>query len=225
MQLHNPDAKILIVLRDPIDRAVSCYAHLVANAQLPCVPYEEGLNLLLQGSKSADWPVGYTVLTHGLYSTGIEIYRQFFDSDQILILDQRRFRSHPEEEMERVWRFLSLEPHPIEKHLKRSYQSVTYDLAALGFLNRASQLLSICNQEGVSLQRRRRLSPWRKRWSNSLRRKARSLPNLRDKPILSSSLNKRLQSYFAPEYDWLERELQLDFSHPHSISPQHPPES
>ena len=42
IEYHLPDAKLIAVLRNPIDRAVSAYFHYINNGFIPCINLEKG---------------------------------------------------------------------------------------------------------------------------------------------------------------------------------------
>jgi hypothetical protein len=91
-----PEARILVLLRDPIDRYRSGIARERARAAEHEIPVEIGV-------------VGDAVY-RSLYSRQLARLFQLFDRDRVLVLQYERCRAEPLEEMQRTQRFLGLEP-------------------------------------------------------------------------------------------------------------------
>ena len=201
---HNPEAKIFIVMRNPIERAVSAYFHLLVNAQIPALEIETGMKKILDGAHSLDWPMAYTILSYGKYSIHLENYTRLFPKDQVFIFEQKAIKKHPQAHIDPACTAMGLESVNVDQLRQQPLQSVVYDMDSARLLNRAAQIESICNREGVALQRRRRLSLWRRGFAKVLRRKAYSSAALWKKPDLSESLRQRLEDYYVEDMACLE---------------------
>jgi hypothetical protein len=90
-----PDARILVILRDPIARYRSAIARLHRFAA------ERGTPILLASVSDATW--------RGFYYQQLRHVLDFFPREQVLVLQFERCVEHPQAEMERTWRFLGLE--------------------------------------------------------------------------------------------------------------------
>lgn len=70
----NPDVRLILSLRDPVERAVSAYYHYIATGQIhPAMPFAEAL----------DW---YGARTMGLYPLHLRHWLEQFPREQILVL-------------------------------------------------------------------------------------------------------------------------------------------
>jgi hypothetical protein len=96
-----PEARILVMLRDPVERFRSGLAHET---------------LLDRGSAN----VASAAFARGLYHAQLDWLLRFVDSDRLLLLQFERCRSEPESELRRTYEFLGLrEPGFVPESLRR----------------------------------------------------------------------------------------------------------
>lgn len=116
-----PNAKLIVLLRDPIDRAVSHYHHSVRN-NLEDLPLEEALRreverLEPEWSRIARDP-GYRALpfrrfsyvARSRYAEQLERWRSFFPESQMLVMRSEDLFADPSGNFATVLRFLDLPP-------------------------------------------------------------------------------------------------------------------
>ncbi len=106
---HLPDAKLLVVLREPIARAVSAYFHYVRHGFAPLRPVDEAFSALLADEWGERWPRSREILDYGLYGKHLLRYHEFFPAEQLLIFDQEPLTREPEQSLVRAFRFLGVE--------------------------------------------------------------------------------------------------------------------
>lgn len=90
---HVPDAKFIYVMRHPIDRLVSHYIHEWTQRVLD-----------MPIGKALDWHPA--LLDFSRYTMQIEPYLRRFGKERVLPVFFDRLRAHPQEELERVCRFI-----------------------------------------------------------------------------------------------------------------------
>jgi len=83
--------KLIIILRNPVDRAISAYFHYMATGLLPCLPVEEGFDLLFDNGLTR-WPRSNEILSFGLYGKHINHYASAFGPENIFICDIKALR-------------------------------------------------------------------------------------------------------------------------------------
>lgn len=93
-----PDARLLVMLRDPVARYRSAVARLHRMAE------ERGERVLLASVADATW--------RGFYHEQLRRVFELFGTEQVLVLQFERCVQDPVGEMERTWHFLGLEPPP-----------------------------------------------------------------------------------------------------------------
>ena len=102
-----PEARLIVVLRDPVARAYSAWNH---NVRAGRVRTQGSAPDLLDPEIAHDVQV-HGVLTRGLYHMQLARYLEVFRREQVLVLIQERdVIAEPEAGMAKVCRFLDLDP-------------------------------------------------------------------------------------------------------------------
>lgn len=118
-----PDAKLIVILRNPVDRAYSHYQLSVRNGDEPlsfeaALAAEEsrlaGAEERLAADPSYDSPAHRTnsYVARGLYLEQLERWEACFPAEQFLLLRSEDFFGDPTGVVGKVTAFLGLEPHP-----------------------------------------------------------------------------------------------------------------
>ena len=107
-----PDAKLIVLLRNPVDRAFSHYKEHIFPKQK--ITFEEALSkefaCLSQGRNDVD----LILLQRGFYAEHLKQWLKFFPKEQFLILISEDFFKKPQEAMDKIYAFLDLPPHKHE---------------------------------------------------------------------------------------------------------------
>lgn len=107
-----PEVRLICLLRDPVERAYSAYRHVRRDGDEDAPSFLEGLQR--EGQRRArgfDYLWWYREC--GFYSRHLEVYTSLFDPEQVLLLPFSELAGGKVNAlMEKVERFLELEPHP-----------------------------------------------------------------------------------------------------------------
>ena len=96
---YNPDAKIIVILRDPVERAFSHYLHEVSKDRLlPDCPLSEAIT------------TNPNLIDHGLYAKHLERYLEHFAPEQILVLQYNDIKERPQQLFDQTCSFLGIAP-------------------------------------------------------------------------------------------------------------------
>lgn len=121
-----PDVKIILIVRDPVERAISHYNHFCKInqiSQLQQIGPERFFNLpysnAIKATSSLDLSL-FHVLNFSCYSNKYSIYESVF-KDQLLVLSNEELLKTPNQTMEKVHQHLFLESYQSE-----IYNSVRY---------------------------------------------------------------------------------------------------
>lgn len=126
-----PEAKLVVVLRNPVDRAVSAYFHNIRYGFLPCVPVEQGLSELLQNGATDHPGRSREILEFGFYGRQLRTYLDLFQREQFVVLLQEDLQQNPLPHIQRVYAFLGVDEAYVPRSLKRRINAGTYSLKPL----------------------------------------------------------------------------------------------
>lgn len=127
-----PDARLIVLLRNPVDRAYSHYHHQVRIGHESLPGFEEALEAeeeRLRGKRErmlADesyLPVEFPRFSYvgrGLYANQLEEWHRYFDKDQLLAIKSEDFFERTEETLAKVVRFVGLPKWEPERTSRRA---------------------------------------------------------------------------------------------------------
>jgi hypothetical protein len=102
-----PDAKLIVILRQPADRAFSGFIHNLQDGVEPCEDFRQAVIQEQQGLRD-DWTLGQH-LQRGFYSESIMRYLQFFQREQLHISLFEDLKTDPMGLMHRLFHFLGVD--------------------------------------------------------------------------------------------------------------------
>ncbi|MCC4266752.1 sulfotransferase domain-containing protein [Microbacterium schleiferi] len=83
-----PDVKLIVVLREPISRAVSAYYHLARHAHVPAEGLNAGLRRSLEDFDRGVKSQSRSLITYGQYGKYLGAWHERFPSERFLVLSQ-----------------------------------------------------------------------------------------------------------------------------------------
>lgn len=110
---YNPDMKLIVLLRNPIERAYSHW-NMEHSRNADPVPFTEAVQTETERCREAA-PYQHRVFSYadrGFYTGQLRRLRQHFPEDQLLVLKSEELRAEPGRALERVARFLDIMPFP-----------------------------------------------------------------------------------------------------------------
>lgn len=114
---HYPDIKFIVALRNPVDRARSAYFHFARSGA-----FRPGRSILDVGHENG-------IITMGEYRSQIERWFEVFSRDQFLFLIyEQDIQSNRASALERVFRFLDVDPAYRSEALSERYNVRSGDL-------------------------------------------------------------------------------------------------
>jgi len=195
-----PDARILIILRDPIERAYSHYLMLRTLRLEPESSFLKALQVSQRRDKSYIW-TGTLYVEVGLYFEQVKRYLTTFGSEQVLVLLTEHLNENPKETMLRVTQHLGIGP-------------ITADDRELGAARNAfgsprfPGLYQFASRRLISPDLRRKYLPLGVReWL-----RASSLLYSHRKPQMDKESRRFLQKIYEPDVARLEQLLGYDLS-------------
>lgn len=127
-----PNIKLILILRNPIDRTVSHYKFLQVNRQKH-KPIEEVLELELErlvDSKpedEPDWKIydRNCYIAHSLYFHYLQYWLKYISRDQLLIIKHEDLANFPEKTLSKTFKYLDLPDYRLSEY--RKYKAGHYE--------------------------------------------------------------------------------------------------
>lgn len=132
-----PHSRLIALLRNPVDRAISQYYHLMRSGQLPVRPADDAFEQYLAGRFEPAY-ARKVIMDFGLYGMGIDNFRSNFPPQQLLILTDLDMRRSSAEVFRRVCDFLDIEQIAVPKSGSVPRNQGVYFLPLLSFIQRMS---------------------------------------------------------------------------------------
>lgn len=104
-----PHAKLIAILRNPVDRAHSAYRHMVRDRREPLASFEEALRAD-DTRVAANWHPIWHLKSRGFYYVQMKRYFDLFDRSQITIYTYDEFEADPAVVLQDIFRFLEVDP-------------------------------------------------------------------------------------------------------------------
>ena len=113
-----PDVKLIVILRDPVDRAYSHYHHSLRHNH-ETLSFEKAIKLeeeRLAGERERPIEDPYVIshyrahsyLTRGMYADQLENWFRHYNRKQFLILTTDDFRKNPQQTLDQIFDFLGV---------------------------------------------------------------------------------------------------------------------
>ena len=194
-----PDARLIIILRDPVDRAYSNWAHLWADG---LEPVSDFLTACAEepARTEAGWGPFWRYLATGLYGRQLQHLFTLFDREQVLIIRYLSLVEEPVSTLDRVCRFLDVDEGVISEVPPKNVGG--YVAPSL-----YSQVLGTAFRHGASLGSHFPPQVWRKA-SLPLQWLIQRTPQHR--PELEESDRAQLIAYFDDDITLVEEETGWD---------------
>jgi hypothetical protein len=101
-----PDAKLIAILRNPVDRACSAYMHYVSIG-MEKRTFAAAMAEEAQHKINGQWPLGTMIYVGlGFYFQQLTRYLNYFDREQILIFLYDDFQADPVQVMQKIFSFI-----------------------------------------------------------------------------------------------------------------------
>ena len=218
LSIHIPHAKLIFVLRNPVDRAISAYFHYVRDGFLPVKDIELGMpDILDSDSFKNEYKRAIEVIEFGYYGKYLESYLRFFDKTQILVFLHEDIASDPLSTVKATFEFLDIDSSYIPKSLHSRPQSVVYNIKRLHWLQKRLPFSYLYNVDRTRCTPKRAGAiPLDKFASYFFVGFDKFILNMllgNEKPVLSESLRSRLSEIYKNDIAHLEKLIGRNLSH------------
>jgi hypothetical protein len=193
---HLPEARLIFILRNPIERAHSQYYFYVYTGRVePDVAFHEAI-------RDEHSTFGQDMLACGMYDEQLERFEEYFDRSQMKIILHEDLRERTGEVVQDVYRFLDVDS-GFEPDLAARPNSTHYpnSRSAYYWIRRLWQPL------------RRTADRWFPETADALRSAVRSLLFSEEKPAMRDDDRAYLRDLYAEPNARLEKRIGRDLSH------------
>jgi hypothetical protein len=211
---HMPDAKFIVLLRNPVDRAISAHYHLMRAGRFPNVTADVAFSQYLGGSFIPPTAKAM-VMDGGNYAAAYKNYRKYFSSDQILLISDTQLKNDLKDVYTSACRFLNVSVFNAPRSLALPRNQGIYSMPLLKIVGALNRLRYAYDAEtGVSVYRRGKLAAaagYAVRASQRVSAIGRLLLPAQRSP-LSKPLRKALLEFYLPDIKELNQLTELDLS-------------
>lgn len=153
---HLPDAKLIAVLRNPIERSISAYFHNINYGFIPPLDLEIGMRKVvsdpLYRSRYRRSP---EIIEFGYYYKYLSEYSHYMKNNRLLIFLHEDIISCPLESIQKAYDFLGVSKDFIPSALKSRPQEVLYNLTRLRLITYRNRFLYDYNEDRTRLSERK----------------------------------------------------------------------
>lgn len=142
-----PNAKLIVILRNPVERAISAYFHQMKSGFIPIKPVETGLVNVINRKYDKLYPRSKEIIEFGFYHQHLMRYLNYFKKDQIFVILYSDIKAHPLKSIQNIYSFLKVEDNYIPKTLKSKQNPGVYSLTRLRLLNLRHRFISTYNED------------------------------------------------------------------------------
>lgn len=198
-----PDVKLVVILRNPVDRLHSRYMHLLRENRQPAEDYKEVLD------QDSIWWERNDLVREGFYNTYLQRYFQLFPPSQLRVYLYEDLQSNPTALMKDLYEFIGVDT-DFQPHVSRQYNASgrikNKNIDQL--IGQNSVAKAWMNKCAPGLVKELKNSGWVKDRLLKLRK-----ANLEKSPMPASTREQLIEKIYAPEITGLQQLIQRDLSH------------
>lgn len=130
---HTPNAKIIVILRNPVERTISAYFHQMRMGLLPIREPEKGIQEILNKGYLKSYPRSKNILSYGLYAFSLKKYFKYFPKRNIHIIFYEDLSEDPKRVIKDCYKFLEVNPKFVPKSINRTPMERVYSIKRIRF--------------------------------------------------------------------------------------------
>ena len=212
---HLPGAKLIVILRNPVGRAIAAYYHYIKGGFAPTLPFNEGMKDILQGKLKHDFPRTGEIVEYGFYYKHLQKYFAHFAEEQVHIILLDDLKKENLKTIRHLYEFLEVNPDFIpQKSLNKKPQKVIYSIDGLKLVSRANQLNYTYSADKMRMHPKDKtlLGKVRLKATNGITNFLASHIYVNTKPQASEELKQELYSIYKEDIDQLEQLIDRDLT-------------
>lgn len=211
MKSHNPQMRVLALLRHPVERAVAHYFHMISYSYGPLEEFNTGIRFIMHGLMQKDWPRTQEILDFSRYADAMADVVDVFGKEAVLFMTHDDVKADATTTAHSACSFFGVQrPEKIVLPTTRP-QKVMYSLERLRFLRHRNEASIELDQFGRAQRfRSRNLREWEVIWTRMISDFDKSVmskyfPN--EPPRIDDGLWNQLYDYFRRDIEQTEEVL------------------
>ena len=213
---NNPNIKLILVLRNPIERAISAYFHNIKYGFIPVINLEKGLLKILNSDRIflKKYPMSKSILEYGLYGKKLKNYLKIFKGNQIKIILQEELIKNPIEKINEIYNFLNIKEY-CSKNIDFKPAKVKYNYFYLRLSTLRNKFIYSYSQNKTRVSKKSKRSIFDNIFNYCMCFILRILSigiNVYQKPIISKKLRILLIEYYKNDIKILSKLISKDLN-------------
>jgi hypothetical protein len=211
-----PNAKLIAVLRDPIDRVRSAYYHYASIGLAPLKDINIGLVEIIHGEHNKRYPRSSDIIEYGFYHKHLSRYYDYFHCNQISIFLHNHIKEDPLGMYKQVCRFINIDDRYIPNSINTRPAQSVHSINRLKFHCWRNPVLFTYNIETNSVAFYKNFKAIRRvgfRLTNAFDKIVLKTLFKNKKKNLSSEVEKMLLNIYEDDTLKLEEIINQDLSH------------
>ena len=197
-----PDMKLIVILRNPVDRLYSRFMHLARENRKPTNRFEDALD------RETIWWRRNDLVKEGFYHNHLQKYYGLFDKDQIKVILYDDFKSDPLKEVQNIYEFIGVNGwHEPDFNTEYNVSGLIKNPVIDRLIGQKSVIKELAAMVNPKLKEAITSNQQLKKWINQIRKK-----NLVKVPIPSNIRNAMIESVYGPDIQQLQRLINRDLS-------------
>ncbi len=136
-----PDVKLIVSLRNPIERAISAYYFYCLWGYIPAINIETGLNNILEKKYNQKYKMSNQIIEYGFYYKYLNEYLRLFNKGQIHILLYDDLIKNKDLEIKKLYNFLEITDSYIPEMINKTILEGVYNMKRIKLLAVKNQFL------------------------------------------------------------------------------------
>jgi hypothetical protein len=212
---HIPDAKLIVILRNPVSRAIAAYYHYIKGGFAPLRTFNEGMKEILNGNLKHEFPRTDEIVEYGFYFKHLQKYFAHFDKQQIHIILLDDLKKDNLNIISQLYDFLGIDSGFMpQKSLNKKPQKVIYSIDGLKLVSRVNQLNYSYSSDKMRLYPKNKtlIGKVRLKAMNGITNFLASRIYVNTKPQANQELKQKLYNIYEQDIVQLEQLIKRDLS-------------
>jgi hypothetical protein len=212
---HIPDAKLIVILRNPVSRAIAAYYHYIKGGFAPLRTFNEGMKEILNGNLKHEFPRTDEIVEYGFYFKHLQKYFAHFDKQQIHIILLDDLKKDNLNIISQLYDFLGIDSGFMpQKSLNKKPQKVIYSIDGLKLVSRDNQLNYSYSSDKMRLYPKDKtlIGKVRLKAMNGITNFLASHIYVNTKPQANQELKQKLYNIYEQDIVQLEQLIKRDLS-------------